>query len=184
MPDLDMLNNNLLEDTQQFSQSPGGGRSLTIASQQSIGGLMIPTSNNSFGGGPVGGLDLFGVRGDSGPGIARVPARLLDDDDLGLDLGMPIASSGPGPVRQPRGPLARADRTDPVSEGEARMDGQPDQPMVGRPGAQNSPQRVPLHAHDSVLTRDSLDKVTATVPTTTTSTSPVIMVTIPIPFRI
>lgn len=138
MPDLDMLNNNLLEETQQFSQSPGGSRSLTNASQQSIGGLMIPTSNNSFAGGAVGGLDLFSVRGDSGPGTARVPARQLDDMDLELDLGMPDASSGP--VRQPRGPAARADRTDPVSEGDVHMsDEQPDQPMVSRSETQISP---------------------------------------------
>lgn len=126
--DLEMLNNNLMAETQQFSQSPNGSRSLTNASQQSIGGLMIPTSNNSFGGGPVGGLDLFGVRGDSGHGTAKSPARLLDDDDLGLDLGMPVMSSGP--VRQPRGPATGADRTDLARDAERIQSEHADQPMV------------------------------------------------------
>lgn len=182
MPDLEMLNNNLLEETQQFSQSPGGSRSLTNASQQSIGGLMIPISNNSFAGGPDDSLDLFSIRSDSGPGTARVPARLLDNDDLGLDLGMPVASSVPGPIRQPRGPATRTDRTDLVSEG-VRMSEQPDQPMVRRSEAQTSPQLGLLHCN-SVLMFDSSDKMTASCQPTMTSISPAITVTIPIPFRI
>jgi len=135
LPDPGNLDIELNEETQQLSQSPDGSRrSITNGSQQSIGGLVIPTSNNSFVGGPVGGMDLFSVRGDSGPGTTRVPAQLLDDDDLGLDMGfdedLPGGADGSFPQRQPRGPGIRADGTDPISEARKLTSEPPDQPMV------------------------------------------------------
>lgn len=156
MPDPHMLIANLNEDTQVFSQSPAGDRSLTNASQQSIGGLMIPTSNNSFVGGPVGGFDLFSVHGDSGPGTTKVPAQLLDEDDLGLDLGldmdMPDVESSVNPsIRQPRGPTGIVDRTESVNAGDRFASEQPGQPMVK------------AHIRLSfihMLTHDSSDKMT------------------------
>ncbi|PPJ54262.1 hypothetical protein CBER1_05167 [Cercospora berteroae] len=137
MPDPDNLDIEFNEETQQLSQSPGGSRrSITNGSQQSIGGLVIPSSNNSFVGGPVGGTDLFSVRGDSGPGTTRVPAQLLDDDDLGLDMGfdeyLPGGADGSVPQRQPRGSVIRADPTDPISEARKLTSEPPDQPMFGQ----------------------------------------------------
>ncbi|KAM3415757.1 hypothetical protein BST61_g9268 [Cercospora zeina] len=137
MPDPGNLEIDLNEETQQFSQSPRGRGSVTTGSQHSIGGLMIPTSNNSFAGGPVGGLDFFSVQGDSAPGSTRVPAQLLDEDDLGLDMG--FESELPGgadadapPQRQARGAGTKADRTEAIGEARRLTSEPPDQPMLGQ----------------------------------------------------
>jgi hypothetical protein len=55
--------------------------------QNSIGGLLIPASASSMT--PTrGGLDLFGIGRDSSAfASSQKPVRLLDDEDLELDLG-------------------------------------------------------------------------------------------------
>ncbi|USW48449.1 Putative rad21/Rec8-like protein [Septoria linicola] len=175
MPDPDMLIANLNEDTQVFSQSPAGDRSLTNASQQSIGGLMIPTSNNSFVGGPVSGFDLFSVRGDSGPGTGKVPAQLLDEDDLGLDLGldmdMPDVESSVNPsTRRSRGPIGTVDWTESVNAGDRFASEQPGQPMLG----QDEDAQLPVgdFNFDGDFGRDPVQDMTQHETTSETATAP------------
>lgn len=73
------LDSTTLNDVSQSNLSPGSSR-MTIASQQSIGGLMLPPSASSLSGGPVVGSDLFGIRGNSELAANIQPARLLEDD--------------------------------------------------------------------------------------------------------
>jgi hypothetical protein len=84
--DLDQLNldNVELDDGVQSLLSPHGSQT-TSRSQQSISGLMLPPSQSSFAGGPVGGFGSFGMLGDSGRGSnhrSTQPAQLLDDEPL------------------------------------------------------------------------------------------------------
>lgn len=83
--DLDNLNLNIdvYHDT-QATLSPHSSQH--TASQHSIGGLMLPPSQSSFTGGPVGGLDLLSIRGDSGAGTRRRTDMVLADDDLGFTI--------------------------------------------------------------------------------------------------
>lgn len=93
MPGLDFMNMNLdnlnfsdlnldsaiLHEESQSTLSPHNSQ-MTNGSQQSIGGLMLPPSASSFPGGPVGGSDLFGLRGNSESGTKLQPAIMLEDD--------------------------------------------------------------------------------------------------------
>jgi hypothetical protein len=74
------------EDTQMLS-STRDSTQLEQSSQHSFGGLMIPASASSMT--PAGGGgDLFGLGRDSSTfGRGQQPVRLLDDEDLELDLG-------------------------------------------------------------------------------------------------
>jgi hypothetical protein len=73
-------------DTQMLS-STWDSTQLAQSSQRSFGGLMIPGSASSMT--PAGGGDLFGIGRDSSTfGRGQQPVRLLDDEDLELDLGL------------------------------------------------------------------------------------------------
>jgi hypothetical protein len=83
---LDELNYEQLDvdDGAQSLLSPHGSQT-TNFSQQSVGGLMLPPSDSSFAGGPVGGFGSFGILGDSGRGSKHrfdQPVQLLDDDPI------------------------------------------------------------------------------------------------------
>ena len=122
--DLEDLNLHIdLNDT-QMSITPGTLQShLNDGSQQSIGGLILPPSHSSSLSGAVGGRDTFSIRGDSGPGTGlRSAPRLLDDDDLGLDLGVET-------VRQPVVPSGKLVSSSDLAEG-GGDGGAHDQPMV------------------------------------------------------
>ncbi|KAF7193006.1 Meiotic recombination protein rec8 [Pseudocercospora fuligena] len=97
--DLDDLNLHIDFNDTQMSITPGSLQShLHDGSQQSIGGLDLPPSHSSSLGGAVAGRDTFSIRGDSGPGTGlRSAPRLLDDDDLGLDLGVETMRQPPLP---------------------------------------------------------------------------------------
>lgn len=103
---LDNLNMGLNHDT-QATLSPHSSQ--YTASQHSIGGLMIPPSQSSFTGGPVGGLDLLSVRGDYGTGTRRRTNMVLDDDDLGIEAD--------GILREEEQQPSKADRPVPVGIG-------------------------------------------------------------------
>lgn len=138
IPGLDLMNLNLdnlnfgqlnidstmLLDDPQSSLSPHSTQ-LTDASQQSIGGLMLPPSASSFQGGPVGGSDLFGLRGNSESGANVQPARMLEDDlfVVGDDGTMNFDDI---PIRQPS---AGAKQTQP-SAAKDRGNENPDFHMV------------------------------------------------------
>ncbi|KXS96675.1 hypothetical protein AC579_3834 [Pseudocercospora musae] len=101
--DLEDVNLHIGFNDTQMSVTPGSLQShLNEGSQQSIGGLKLPSSHSSSrGGSAVGGHDTLSIRGDLGPGTGfRSAPRLLDDDDLGLDLGFE-------PVRQPAVPSGK-----------------------------------------------------------------------------
>lgn len=117
----------ITEDSQRssiFSPRNSQRDGSIIGSQQSVGGLLIPPSTSSLLGGPVGGAGGFSIRGDSGAGTRigsgyfqqNEPEGLLDDD-----LGLTVDADGnvhmeDRPIRQPRGPSTRVDRTDAGSE--------------------------------------------------------------------
>ena len=90
-----------------------------------VGGLMMPPSASSLVGGPVGAGNAFSFRGDSGAGTRAGSGGFFQQDEpqglLEDDLGMQIDADGnfvldedmPAlPMRQPRAPSGRVDRTD------------------------------------------------------------------------
>ena len=82
-----------------------------IGSPEDVGGLIIPPSASSFIGGPVGGLDDFDIRGDSGAG-SRIERGGFLDDDLGLVIdeeGNMVMTDAP--PQQPRAPLVSGEAT-------------------------------------------------------------------------
>ncbi|GAB7359986.1 hypothetical protein MBLNU230_g7510t1 [Neophaeotheca triangularis] len=87
--DLDMLDLDLTTagDSQRTTLSPHGSQMTDMGSQQSIGGLIIPPSASSFGGGDFRGLSL-GAESGVGSRLGRAtqePAPLYEDD-LGLAI--------------------------------------------------------------------------------------------------
>ncbi|EME89385.1 uncharacterized protein MYCFIDRAFT_76725 [Pseudocercospora fijiensis CIRAD86] len=131
LPGLDLMPQDLedldlridLNDT-QMSITPGSLRShRNNGSQQSIGGLNLPPSHSSPIGDAMGGRDIFSLRGHSGPGSGlRSAPKLLEDDDLGLDLGVET-------VRQRMTPSGKLLSTSDVAN-DAGDNGAPDQPML------------------------------------------------------
>jgi hypothetical protein len=82
---LNEMDQRVNEDTPALS-STRDSTQMDQSSQRSFGGLMIPPSASSMT--PAGGGDLFGIGRDSSTyGKAQQPVRLLDDEDLELDLG-------------------------------------------------------------------------------------------------
>lgn len=116
--DLDNLKSNfMMEEETQSVLSPHNSQ-LTFGSQQTIGGLMIPSNSPAFGQSMDGG-DLFGGQGGSSRvGRMEELAQPLDDDDLGLiidpegNVGMSDA-----PNQEARAPSGRIDRTSPIMSG-------------------------------------------------------------------
>lgn len=103
----------MIEDETQSMLSPHNSQ-LTIGSQQTTGGLLIP-SNSSIVGNGVGGVDFFGEEGGSSRVARMGPPQQLEDD-----LGLIIEPDGTmrmseAPAREARGPIDRADRTTPIS---------------------------------------------------------------------
>ncbi|KXS94878.1 hypothetical protein AC578_1501 [Pseudocercospora eumusae] len=122
--DLEHLNLHIDFNDTQMSITPGSLQShLDDGSQQSIGGLDVPSSHRSFLGGVVGGRGTFSIRDNSAPvtGLRSTP-RLLDDDDLGLDLGVET-------VRQPAVPSGKLVSGSDLADGGADNSAH-DQPML------------------------------------------------------
>ncbi len=88
-------------DSQRSTLSPYNSQRTILldSSQHDIGGLIIPPSASSLLGGPVGGLENFGIHGDLGGGT-RVNISGLDDD-----LGLAIDEDGT--LRMPDEPPRR-----------------------------------------------------------------------------
>ena len=118
--DFDMT---ITEDSQRSSiLSPHSSQlsGSAILSQQTSGGLLIPPSASSFIGGPVGGFGSFGIWSDSGAGTRLGSGNFQRDENEGLlddDLGLVVQDDGTmimqdAPLRQPRGPMGRSERTD------------------------------------------------------------------------
>lgn len=96
-----------LQSSQLESLSPR--KSYSASSQYSVGGLIIPPSASSATGGVIGGLDLFNDRDSSAFARRQESARLLDDDDLGIEIG-------------PDGSVQLTDRSYPEIEIQERTD--------------------------------------------------------------
>ncbi|KAK4507285.1 hypothetical protein PRZ48_001020 [Zasmidium cellare] len=115
--DLDDLNSGFRMDEETQSVLSPHNSQLTFGSQQSIGGLMIP-SNSSGLGQSIDGGDLFGGQGGSSRVARMEPAQPLDDDDLGLvfDMDGNVGMSD-APAQEPRATSGRVDRSTPVMSG-------------------------------------------------------------------
>ncbi|SMR42052.1 unnamed protein product [Zymoseptoria tritici ST99CH_1E4] len=122
--DLDQVNFDQMdvEDGAQSLLSPHNSQT-TNRSQQSIGGLMLPPSQSSFAGGPVGGgFGSFGITGDSGRGSkirSTQPAQLLDDEPMWTvnNDGTMSFDDDLGGVQQPQSPARQIDRGQPSVHG-------------------------------------------------------------------
>lgn len=140
MPELDLMPIDLNDltlspgnDDMQSYLSPYGS-SQTIASEHSIGGLRLPSSNNSFIGGPGGGFDMLSPFEQSGSRPRHERPQLLEDN-LGLMIGPDDDFvMEDAPFQQPVAPSDHAARTDVGNVADAakvQSDQHSDQPIVG-----------------------------------------------------
>ncbi|OQN96453.1 hypothetical protein B0A48_17509 [Cryoendolithus antarcticus] len=128
LPELDLLALNFdaqmagMGDSQRSTLSPRSSQ--LTAPFADIGGILIPQSDSSFAGGPVGGGRAFSVLGDSGAGsrtgsgAPHEPEGLLEDD-----LGMVIDEEGnvtmveDMPAQQSEAPVRSVERISALSVG-------------------------------------------------------------------